>query len=538
MKKISKEKIISKIAGALALAFCLCFLSSCSFFVKDVHGDCNGDGAVNSMDSQIYLRHIKDEEIKIIEKNSDLNGDGHYNKQDHATLLEYLSGKSRPGSRFSKIFINNVNISNYTLVIPENATDFEKWTAEILSDGIYDLCEVRPEIINDSQNEQFYEILIGETSRKESSNVTTKENMFTVFSRFNKIIIKGDSFLVAGGVGYIFSLLDSSSAQWNSEGYVSIPTKDEPMEVKWEDPKRLFLFIGDGMGENHIRLATDENAFVKHTTTAPHHMDETSLDVFWPELFENVGNAFTLNYQLSTTDSAAGATALSTGYKTLNGALGMVPADLDGDGEENEFRSVQNVREAAALSGMSTAVLSTDKITGATPNAFLVHHTSRMEKDLLLEQQTALSLSHLACTYLWCSYDSDDALSELIDAVNECGENPNGFFIMSEEAMIDKYSEKMDFDNAARTVKRLNRSMAYTATYAYCHWDTVVILTADHETGGLEMDGDGVWSWTSNGEHTQRKVPVYALGKGTEIFDNTTCENIAIANFIFDAIKE
>ncbi len=538
MKKKIREKIIRKVAGALALAFCLCIFSSCSFFAKDLPGDCNGDGTVNGVDSQIYLRHIKDENIKIIEKNADLNSDSLYNKQDHAILLEYLSEKSRPGSRFSNIFINSVNISNYTVVIPENATDFENWTAEFLSDGIFKLCKERPKIVKDSEKEQFYEILIGETNRKESIDAIIEEDKFTVFSYLNKIVLKGDHFLVAGGVGYIFSLLDSSEAQWNSEGYISLPTEAEPMKAQWKDPDKIFLFIGDGMGENHINIATDENAFVRHTNTAPHHIYEKSLDVFWPCYFENRGKAFTLNYQLSTTDSAAGATALSTGYKTLNGALGMVPADLDGDGEENEFRSVQNVREAAALSGMSTAVLSTDKITGATPNAFLIHHTSRMDKDLILEQQTALSLSPLACTYLWCSYDSDDALSELVDAVNECSENANGFFIMTEEAMIDKYSEKMDFDNAVRTVKRLNEMMAYTATYAYCHWDTAVILTADHETGGLELDEDGVWNWTSNGEHTSRNVPVYALGKGTEIFNDVNCENIAIANFIFDAIKE
>lgn len=538
MKKNIREKIIRNTAGALALAFCLCVFSSCSFFIKDLPGDCNGDGILNGIDSQIYLRHIEDENIKIIEKNADINSDSRYNKQDHAILLEYLAEKSRPGSRFSKIFINSVNISNYTIVIPEKASNFEKWTAEFLADGIFELCETRLKVVKDSEDEQFYEILIGETARKESINTEAEENKFTAYSHFNKIVLKGDHFNVAGGVGYIFSLLEGCEASWNSEGYITLPLKSEAMEVEWKDPNKIFLFIGDGMGENHINLTTDENAFVIHTTTAPHHLDESSIEVFWPQYFENKGYAFTLNYQFNTTDSAAGATALSTGHKTLNGALGMVPADLNGDGEENEFRSVQNVREAAALAGMSTAVLSTDKITGATPNAFLIHHTSRKEKDLILEQQTALSLSHLACTYLWCSYDSDDIFSHFVDAVNECTENTNGFFIMTEEAMIDKYSEKMDFDNAVRTVKRLNKLMAYSATYAYCHWDTTVILTADHETGGLELDEDGVWNWTDNGEHTARKVPVYAIGKGTEMFNDTDNENIAVANFIFDVIED
>ena len=407
----------------------------------------------------------------------------------------------------------------------------------MLTEELHSLCGQKLSTVKDSESEQLYEILIGNTNRKESAGIENEKNSFTAFFNTGKIVLSGDNYLVAGGVGYILSLLEESKSQWNSEGYISLPTEAESMKADWKEPERIFFFIGDGMGENHIRLATEEGAFVQYANSAPYHPEEEHLEVFWPTLFENRGKAYTLNYQLSTTDSAAGATALSTGKKTMNGALGMVPADLDGDGEENEFRSVQNVREAAALAGMSTAVLSTDKITGATPNAFLIHHTSRKDKDLILEQQTALSLTHLACTYLWCSYDSNEVVDELRDAIDKCSENANGFFIMTEEAMIDKYSEKMDYENAIRTIKRLNSMMAYTATYAYCHWDTTVILTADHETGGLILDEDGIWNWTSNGEHTAENVTVYAIGKGTEMFDNNICENTAVANFIFEAVK-
>ena len=214
----------------------------------------------------------------------------------------------------------------------------------------------------------------------------------------------------------------------------------------------------------------------------------------------------------------------------------MIPADLDGDGEENEHRSVQNVREFASLRGKATAVVSSDKLTGATPNAFLVHHTSRKDRDIILEQQTALDMTRLACNYVWCSYDSNEVVDSFIEAVDVCDDNMGGFFIMTEEAMIDKFSEKMDYDNAIRAVKRLNTMTAYAVTYAMCHRDTVIIVTADHETGGLTYGEDEIWRWTSNGEHTSINVPVFAVGQGTEIFDERACQNTDIAKFIFDTI--
>ena len=184
------------------------------------------------------------------------------------------------------------------------------------------------------------------------------------------------------------------------------------------------------MGLNHTLMSTDPNATVEYAGGISEAPEERTTDVFWPSTFENQGFANTLNIQNSTTDSAAAATALATGYRTLNGALGMIPADLDGDGEEKEFRTVQNVREAATLAGKATAVLSTDKLTGATPNAFIVHHYSRKDKKLLLEQQEALDSTRLDCSYLWCSYDSDDLLKNFKKAIDVCDDNPGGFFIM------------------------------------------------------------------------------------------------------------
>ena len=527
-----------KRATALLLAV-ICAFSAASCFGRNTNmvGDCNNDKVVDGKDSQLLCRYLSGEYTLISKGNADLNSDGVCNSGDAKALRDYLSETSLPGTRFSAVFLNNLNITNYKVVIPEKASDFEKWTAQILCKSIEDLCGTSLETVTDKENETPCEILIGDTNRSADDQDAVEDNRFLIMAKATKIILSGNDYYVAGGVGYILDLLEKSDVLWNTSVNVNIPFKAEYRVPKWEKPERILLFIGDGMGFNHTKLATDEDPVAQYTESTLFAPDEKGTDIFWPATFENQGESITLNIQQSTTDSAAGATALSTGHKTLNGALGMIPADLDGDGEEDEFRSVLNVREAAALKGLATAVISTDKLTGATPNAFLVHHTSRKDRNIILEQQSALASTRLDYSYLWCSYDSDDVFEEFKKAIDICDDNANGFFIMTEEAMIDKYAEKVDFDNVIRTVKRLNEMTAYAATYAMCHRDTAIIVTADHETGGLTKGDDGIWRWTSNGEHTGTNVPVYAMGAGTEIFFDCSVQNTAIATFIFSAVE-
>ena len=535
---MKKYKSFIKRISALMLTVILSF-SAVSCIGRNTHtiGDCNNDKTVDGKDSQLLCRYLSGEYILISKGNADLNSDGVCNSGDTKAMRDYLAGVSMPGTRFSDIFLNNLNIGNYNIVIPENATSFEKWTAQILHDSIEELCGIDLETVKDSKQETPCEILIGATNRSNVPENILKDGEYVIFARTTKIILSGKDYYVAGGVGHILNILEKSNALWNTSINVDISYSAKSHSIEWNQPDKVFLFIGDGMGFNHTILATDRAPVVQHAESSIYAPDEKGTDVFWPSTFENKGEAITLNIQQSTTDSAAGATALSTGYKTLNGALGMIPADLDGDGVENEFRAVLNVREAAALNGLATAVISTDKLTGATPNAFLVHHTSRKDRNIILEQQTALTSTRLDYNYLWCSYDSDEAFDEFKKAIDACDDNKNGFFIMTEEAMIDKYAEKMDFDNVIRTVKRLNTMTAYAATYAMCHRDTAVIVTADHETGGLTKGTDGIWRWTSNGEHTGTNVPVFAMGAGTDIFYDCSVQNTVIAKFIFSAVE-
>ena len=426
-----------------------------------------------------------------------------------------------------KYILCSAGISKYSIVIPEEASECEKYAAGMLSEEIRNLTGRKLKTYADSDDETDCEILVGMTSRKAERDAQIPENgKYLVYSAGKKVILLGESYAVAGGIPAVIEALKNGG---------DISGDKTPHEFKPAETENVILLIGDGMGKNHVLLAETESpkTLTSDGVTVP---DEKSGSTFAANEFPNKGEVTTVNSKGETTDSAASATALSTGHKTFNGVLGMIPADLDSDGVEDELRSVQNVREAACLKGMKTAVLSTDRQTGATPNAFLVHHSDRYASAVILEQQSAVEEAEFSPEYLWCGYDSESFAEEFRNTLERV-ENEKGFFVMAEEAMIDKYASRLDFDNVIRTVKRMDDAVRIAAAYAYCHPETAVIVTADHETGGLTVGEDGEFMWTSDGSHTDTPVGVYAMGEGTEVFSGTV-DNTDIAKYIFNVINK
>ena len=79
-----------------------------------------------------------------------------------------------------------------------------------------------------------------------------------------------------------------------------------------------------------------------------------------------------------------------------------------------------------------------------------------------------------------------------------------------------------------QAVARLDGAVEYAMTFAAAHPDTVLIVTADHETGDLSELGNV----TNNGAHTMKDVPIFAMGEGTEFFEDRRIENNEIGQFI------
>ena len=403
------------------------------------------------------------------------------------------------------VTFGDVDLSEFAVVYPENADTIVKYAALNLVDYIEVNMGVTLDSYADTEDEREHEFLIGETNRPESDiAVIFDEEEYLLMQNEGKIIMQGDGLYVGAAVGAFIT--DYLEGEINLD---ALPTK---VDVEYYTPATycdsVILMIGDGMGFNHIDMAL-----------------ENGLDTYYAQLLNVQGSAITrsqsvINGKASYTDSAASATALATGYKTINGYLGM-------DANKN---SVQNVRELAHESGAQTAIVTTDTITGATPSGFLCHHDNRNDSSILQSQINALKANGLV-DYLAGSV-GDNLTKETRTALKTISDGDT-FFLMVEGAYIDKVAHNNDHVATIKNVIRFNDAIAYCLMFAMCHPGTAVIITADHECGQLDLDVSSKYGYSfHSGSHTNRDVPVYAFGPEVEIFDDYATENIDIAKFI------
>ena len=268
---------------------------------------------------------------------------------------------------------------------------------------------------------------------------------------------------------------------------------------------RVVLFVGDGMGENHIKTA---GAYLER-------------EIFF-ENFSSNGYVSTFSLEkFGPTDSSASATALATGTKVNNGEVSF-----------HDGKNLKSISEYAKEKGYSVGIVTTDSLCGATPAGFSAHAESRGDQDQIintqLESNIDLFLGAGASTYQsykanfeskgylfsnnfstldkntqkifgvfeninnYISTDTQPTLSQLVDFATDFLEAKSGdkYFLMVEGAHIDKmsHSNKMtemiqyldEFDNA---VKLAHTKLQNADNYA-------IIVTADHETGGLAFNGE------------------------------------------------
>ncbi len=321
-----------------------------------------------------------------------------------------------------------------------------------------------------------------------------------------------------------------------------------PVSAADKTYKNVIIMIGDGMGENHLHLAEQYG----HT-------------LFMNTQFDLRGQSRTRSLSHDITDSAAGGTALSCGVRIINQTVAVYGSEPLG-----EFYCPVSITEAAVEHGMRTGVVTTDKNTGATPASFTVHalYRKQYEKISNLQLETPFDLiwgasdgyitpesaAEHGFTYVgnkeemqqlkpgsrsfgqfngefWRETVPEDCdapnLAEMtvksIELLNKG--NDNGFFLMVEGAHIDKSSHrsndnKPDFDNKRESVVDavLGFDNAIKAAVEFARKDghTVVLVTADHETGSLLKDKDGVYRFHTD-EHTCNNVPVFVFG-ATDLF--------------------
>ena len=329
-----------------------------------------------------------------------------------------------------------------------------------------------------------------------------------------------------------------------------------------EKPKNIILLIGDGMGPNQVAMARAAKGSALHMDGMPYK-----------------GTVTTNNVYGEITDSAAAGTAIATGVKTINGAIGI---DKDG-------AVLPNIREYFAEKGKKTGIISTVSITDATPAAFGSHTSSRsnqnaiagqfitnnidlimggggsyfstdlrnvatqnMEYDLIttkdeLSETDADKILGLFAEgdfpYYSQGYSADiPTLEEMTEKAIELLDNDEGFFLMSEGGAIDRAGHAMNIEYNIGETLEFDKAVKAALDFAEQDGNTLVIVTADHETGGLTYnESTGGYEFTSD-YHTAADVPIYAYGVGAEKFagamDNTDISRKIKEFFAIDDLAE
>lgn len=352
---------------------------------------------------------------------------------------------------------------------------------------------------------------------------------------------------------------DLSNEQAKNTTAIAIPESYETTaNPDFQKPKNIILMIGDGMGLTQISAGLYSN--------------DNFLNL---ERFSVIGLHKSYSSDNLVTDSAAAATSFATGRKTYNGAIGVDP----------DSTALYTILEEAEDNGMATGMVTTSTIVHATPASFIAHETQRSYYENIAADFLAVDIDFFigggkkyfdrrsddrnlindlkSKGYFVSSYFDKDLDQLNVDSnknfayftadsdpltveqgrtylkpasVLACDflakkSNDEGFFLMIEGAQIDwgghannsNYiiTEMIDFDNTIGAV----------LDFAQADGNTLVIITADHETGGYAINlgssqNDIVGAFTSD-YHTATLIPVFAYGPGAELFRGIY-ENTAI----------
>jgi alkaline phosphatase len=335
------------------------------------------------------------------------------------------------------------------------------------------------------------------------------------------------------------------------KGSTFYPVKKYEQVKSGKKPKNIILFIGDGMGLAHIYASMTANG-----------------GSLFLQNFIHCGFSKTYSSSNYITDSAAGGTALACGIKTYNGAIGVDP----------EKNPVRNIREMAEEKGFKTGLVSTSAINHATPASFIAHQASRGSYDDIAADFLKSGIDVFiggGVKFFENRKDGRNLSKELRDkgyqvlynmedikkvrsgklagltapehnapmpergemlvpatetAINLLSLSKKGFFLMVEGSQIDFLAHSNQTPGVILETLDFDRAVGAGLAFAAKDTNTLIIVTADHETGGMTLNGgnnktgDVTANYTST-DHTGICVPVFAFGPGAEQFggfmDNT-----------------
>lgn len=338
-------------------------------------------------------------------------------------------------------------------------------------------------------------------------------------------------------------------------------TYQEEIEIVLEapaSPKNIILLIGDGMGLTQI--------------TAGLYSNSNYLNL---ERIKTIGLHKSYSSDKLVTDSAAGATAFACGVKTYNGAIGVNADTIP----------VKTILEEAEENGLKTGLVATSSIVHATPASFIAHDPYRKNYEAIAADFLDTEIDYFvgggskfferretddrnitteleAKGYRMSNFFEADLIDILLTPGDKFGfltaedgavpvaqgrdylplattmgidhlntNNDNGFFLMVESSQIDWGGHANDANWVITEMLEFDGVIGQVLDFAEKDGNTLVIITADHETGGLSINSESeldalVTSFTTD-YHTAALIPVFAYGPGAEAFAGIY-ENTAI----------
>ena len=325
----------------------------------------------------------------------------------------------------------------------------------------------------------------------------------------------------------------------STNGHAVLPLESKPLKPI----KNVILMIGDGMGLAQLSSGLLANKGVLNMGS-----------------FEHYGFLMTQPADDFTTDSAAGGTAMATGVKTNNRYIGM----------DDQGQPVESILVLAHNNNLKTGIVTTDNLTGATPSAFYAHQIERdLSRNIVddftkstvdlfigngkraldslfdkgvevlrkngfvpLIDEFNLSDAPLSRPVLLVSNTKANGrngdptiLKKMTNtAINYLNkDNDQGFFLMIESSKIDSGGHNNFTEQVVEEVLAFDKAIGEVLKFAQQEGNTLVIVTADHETGGMSLPQGNIEEGIVQGmyhstDHTGIAVPVMAYGPGSNLF--------------------
>ena len=353
----------------------------------------------------------------------------------------------------------------------------------------------------------------------------------------------------------IISACDSSNTEVikiGSEKTEYLNIEEFPHGLK---AKNIILAVGDGAGLNQVMLSRLAIGGMDHKLSIdqlPYH-----------------GISLTHSYNNIYTDSAAAATTWATGHKTKNRYL-----SIDVNKEK-----LQTITEMLSKKSYISGLVATSSITHATPAAFYAHIDSRYKYSEIAEQliDSPINIAmgggleffdvekiedshHVLTNKKSFNLNFNDSKKVIglfdNDGIYRDTEKPtqremtnftlkylnknqcNGFFLMTEGSQIDWAAHDNNANEMITEFRDFDLTIKDLINFVTQNKETLLIITADHETGGLQIlkqEDDSVIVQWGTGSHTSTPVGVYTYGPAAELF-NGVMDNTDIHQKMLEAI--